>query len=111
MRGLVTKNTGSGYWVRLDNGKTLLCKVKGNFRLKGIRTTNPVAVGDFVEVDEVGNDVAYITKIEERENYIKEDSLIKIEKVIEFAKHYEDNHLNTLVYINKLWLQYFKEVR
>ena len=70
MRGLVTKNTGSGYWVRLDNGKTLLCKVKGNFRLKGIRTTNPVAVGDFVEVDEPGNDVAYITKIEERENYI-----------------------------------------
>ena len=70
MRGLVTKNTGSGYWVRLDNGKTLLCKVKGNFRLKGIRTTNPVAVGDFVEVDEVGKDVAYITKIEERKNYI-----------------------------------------
>ena len=70
MRGLVTKNTGSGYWVRLDNGKTLLCKVKGNFRLKGIRTTNPVAVGDFVEVDEVGQDVAYITKIEERKNYI-----------------------------------------
>ena len=70
MRGLVTKNTGSGYWVRLDNGKTLLCKVKGNFRLKGIRTTNPVAVGDFVEIDEVGQDVAYITKIEERKNYI-----------------------------------------
>ncbi|MBO5720005.1 MAG: ribosome small subunit-dependent GTPase A [Bacteroidales bacterium] len=70
MRGLVTKNTGSGYWVRLNNEKTLLCKVKGNFRLKGIRTTNPVAVGDFVEVEEVGNDVAYITKIEERKNYI-----------------------------------------
>ena len=70
MRGLVTKNTGSGYWVRLDNGKTLLCKVKGNFRLKGIRTTNPVAVGDYVEVEELGNDVAYITKIEERKNYI-----------------------------------------
>lgn len=70
MRGLVTKNTGSGYWVRLDNGKTLLCKVKGNFRLKGIRTTNPVAVGDFVELDEVGQDVAYITKIDERKNYI-----------------------------------------
>ncbi len=70
MRGLVTKNTGSGYWVRLDNGKTLLCKVKGNFRLKGIRTTNPVAVGDYVEVEEVGVDVAYIKEIEERKNYI-----------------------------------------
>jgi len=70
LRGLVTKNTGSGYWVRLDNGKTLLCKVKGNFRLKGIRTTNPVAVGDYVEVEEVGVDVAYIKEIEERKNYI-----------------------------------------
>ena len=70
MRGLVTKNTGSGYWVRLDNGKTLLCKVKGNFRLKGIRTTNPVAVGDYVEVEEVGVDVAYIKEIEERKDYI-----------------------------------------
>ena len=70
MRGLVTKNTGSGYWVRLDNGKTLLCKVKGNFRLKGIRTTNPVAVGDYVKVEEVGGGVAYIKEIEERKNYI-----------------------------------------
>lgn len=56
--------------MRLDNGKTLLCKVKGNFRLKGIRTTNPVAVGDFVEVDESVGEVSYITKIEERKNYI-----------------------------------------
>jgi len=47
---------------------------------------------------------------EEINNYINnEDNLVKIEKVIEFAKYYEDNHLNTLAYINKLWLQHFTE--
>ena len=70
MSGLVIKNTGSGYWVRLDDGKTLLCKVKGNFRLKGIRTTNPVAVGDIVNIDLIGEDSAYITEIKPRKNYI-----------------------------------------
>ncbi|MBP3353255.1 MAG: ribosome small subunit-dependent GTPase A [Bacteroidales bacterium] len=70
MSGLVIKNTGSGYWVRLDDGRTLLCKVKGNFRLKGIRTTNPVAVGDIVNIDLIGEDSAYITEIKPRKNYI-----------------------------------------
>lgn len=70
MNGLVIKNTGSGYWVRLDDGRTLLCKVKGNFRLKGIRTTNPVAVGDIVDIDLIGEDSAYITEIKPRKNYI-----------------------------------------
>ncbi|MBQ7818992.1 MAG: ribosome small subunit-dependent GTPase A [Bacteroidales bacterium] len=70
MNGLVIKNTGSGYWVRLDDGRTLLCKVKGNFRLKGIRTTNPVAVGDIVNIDLIGEDSAYITEIKPRKNYI-----------------------------------------
>lgn len=70
MNGLVIKNTGSGYWVRLEDGRTLLCKVKGNFRLKGIRTTNPVAVGDIVNIDLIGEDSAYITEIKPRKNYI-----------------------------------------
>lgn len=56
--------------MRLDDGKVLLCKVKGNFRLKGIRTTNPVAVGDWVLVDAPSDDSAYITEIEPRKNYI-----------------------------------------
>ena len=50
MRGLVIKNTGSWYTVLTDDGQLIECKIKGNFRLKGIRSTNPVAVGDRVEI-------------------------------------------------------------
>lgn len=50
MTGTVIKNTGSSYLVRTESGEDLNCKIKGNFRLKGIRTTNPVAVGDHVTV-------------------------------------------------------------
>ena len=52
MKGLVIKNTGSWYTVRTDDGQLVDCKVKGNFRLKGIRTTNPVAIGDRVNMEE-----------------------------------------------------------
>ena len=45
MKGLVVKNTGSWYTVRTDDGMDIDSKVKGNFRLKGLRTTNPVAFG------------------------------------------------------------------
>ena len=65
MRGLVIKNTGFWYTVLLDDGATIACKVKGNFRLKGIRSTNPVAVGDIVNVEE-----GWITDIHDRRNYI-----------------------------------------
>ena len=51
MRGLVIKNTGSWYTVRTDDGRDIESKIKGNFRLKDIRTTNPVAVGDRVDID------------------------------------------------------------
>ena len=50
MQGLVIKNTGSWYTVRTDDAQNVDCKIKGNFRLKGIRSTNPVAVGDRVEI-------------------------------------------------------------
>jgi ribosome biogenesis GTPase len=88
LKGLVIKNTGSWYTVLTDDGQLLDCKIKGNFRLKGIRSTNPVAVGDRVKVcppqSPLGeeNDSsrnasflpskggAYITEIEERRNYI-----------------------------------------
>ena len=49
--GLVIKNTGSWYIVKTDDGKEIKCKIKGNFRLKGIRSTNPIAVGDRVEIE------------------------------------------------------------
>lgn len=70
LSGLVIKNTGSGYRVQMPDGHLVNCKVKGHFRLKGIRTTNPVAVGDRVEVSEAGDGTGYITAIEPRANYI-----------------------------------------
>ena len=71
MKGLVIKNTGSWYTVLTDDGQLLDCKVKGNFRIKGIRSTNPVAVGDRVEVNEEG----WIVEIEDRRNYIIRKSI------------------------------------
>lgn len=70
MNGLVIKNTGSNYLVKTDTGEMVSCKIKGNFRLKGIRTTNPVAVGDKVTISGTENDTAYITAITPRKNYI-----------------------------------------
>mgnify|MGYP003237775932 CR=1 FL=1 len=74
VRGLVVRNTGAWYTVlaAMPDGSTreLACKIKGNFRLKGIRTTNPVAVGDRVEVRLAPDGAAFITAIEPRRNYI-----------------------------------------
>ena len=69
MTGLVIRNTGSWYDVRTDEGQLFACKVKGNFRLRGIRSTNPVAVGDIVEF-RPSEDSALITEIHDRRNYI-----------------------------------------
>lgn len=68
--GLVIKSTGSWYTVRTDEGKTVDCKVKGNFRLKGIRSTNPVAVGDHVHFILNQEGTAFINEIDDRKNYI-----------------------------------------
>ncbi len=72
MNGIVTRNTGSWYTVRTDSGENVNCKIKGNFRLKGIRTTNPVAVGDHVTILPAAGpaDTPFITAIEPRHNYI-----------------------------------------
>ena len=69
MKGLVIKNTGSWYVVHTEDGD-INCKVKGNFRIKGIRTTNPVAVGDRVDITVNPDGNAFITAIEPRDNYI-----------------------------------------
>ena len=71
MHGLVVKNTGSWYTVLTDDGQLFDCKVKGNFRIKGIRSTNPVAVGDRVTVNTDG----WIVDIEDRRNYIIRKSI------------------------------------
>lgn len=69
-KGIVIKNTGSWYIVKTDTGELIKSKVKGNFRLKGIRTTNPVAVGDVVAANVNEDGTAFITEIQPRKNYI-----------------------------------------
>ena len=70
MKGLVIKNTGSWYTVKTDDGQLIESKIKGNFRLKGIRSTNPVAVGDHVEIITNQEGTAFISAIGDRRNYI-----------------------------------------
>lgn len=68
--GRVIKNTGSAYQVRTEAGEIMSCRIKGNFRIKGIRTTNPVTVGDWVEIKKASDDAYYIVNILPRKNYI-----------------------------------------
>lgn len=84
MQGLVIKNTGSWYTVKTVEGDIVECKIKGNFRLKGIRSTNPVAVGDHVEIERNQQDTAFITAIGDRKNYIirKSQNLSKQSHII-----------------------------
>ncbi|AGB27712.1 ribosome small subunit-dependent GTPase A [Prevotella dentalis DSM 3688] len=70
MKGIVVKNTGYWYTVKTDGGRMVESKIKGNFRLKGIRSTNPVAVGDRVKIVVNEEGTAFITEIEDRRNYI-----------------------------------------
>jgi len=70
MQGLVIKSTGSSYIVRMDDGTDVECHIKGNFRIRGIRSTNPVAVGDFVEVQTLADGTNWIVEIADRRNYI-----------------------------------------
>ena len=82
--GMVIKNTGSWYTVLTDGGSTVDCKIKGNFRLKGIRSTNPGAVGDRVEIIRNQEGTAFITSICDRRNYIirKSSNLSKQSHII-----------------------------
>lgn len=84
MTGLVIKNTGYWYTVRLEDGSLIDCKIKGNFRLKGIRSTNPVAVGDVVDILPNREGTAFITNIHDRRNYIirKSQNLSKQSHII-----------------------------
>ena len=84
MKGLVIKNTGSWYTVKTDDGKIVESKIKGNFRLKGIRSTNPVVVGDRVGIIRNQEGTAFIDSIEERRNYIirKSQNLSKQSHII-----------------------------
>ena len=87
MKGIVYKSTGSWYTVKNDKGDFVECRIKGKFRIKGIKSTNPIAVGDVVdyELDE-SSDVTtgVITNIHDRKNYI----VTKIGELIPSNAHY-----------------------
>lgn len=68
-KGIVIKSTGSWYSVKRTNGETIEARIRGKLRTKGLRTTNPVAVGDIVSLEKNENNFV-ITEIEERRNYI-----------------------------------------
>ncbi len=73
MRGIVYKSTGTWYTVKSEKGDFFECRIKGKFRIQGIKSTNPVAVGDNVvfEIEEVGDEtIGVIKEIEDRRNYI-----------------------------------------
>jgi ribosome biogenesis GTPase len=70
MKGLVIKSTGTSYGVYFEDGTTADCHVKGNFRIRGIRSTNPVAIGDYVEVTTNEDGTNWITELYDRKNYI-----------------------------------------
>ncbi|MDD4009752.1 MAG: GTPase RsgA, partial [Fermentimonas sp.] len=80
VKGLVIKNTGNTYFVRDDNNNEYICKAKGNLRLKGIRSTSPIVVGDIVFMDVNDDGTAFITDIEDRRNYI-------VRKASNLSKH------------------------
>lgn len=84
MRGLVMKSTGSWYDVQQDDGQLVTCRLRGQFRIKGIKITNPVVVGDWVTFYLEPDGTGTISKIEPRRNYIerKSTNLSKISHVI-----------------------------
>ena len=74
-RGVVFRSTGSWYDVQDGKGETVRCRIKGKFRLQGIRTTNPIAVGDFVQFSREEEGIGIIDTIEERRNFIARKSV------------------------------------
>lgn len=80
MTGVVIKSTGSWYWVRTEAHKQVQCRIRGKFRTKGIKSTNPVTVGDHVDFDmELNANTGVITAIHDRKNYIVRKS-VKLSK-------------------------------
>ncbi|MNJ91410.1 putative ribosome biogenesis GTPase RsgA [compost metagenome] len=76
MQGLVIKSTGSWYQVHAENGLDYDCRIKGKFRIQGIQTTNPIAVGDQVEFElEPNSENGVINKLYDRRNYIIRKSI------------------------------------
>lgn len=68
--GLVLKTTGSRYTIRDNDGKIFFCSIRGKLRLKGVKTTNPITVGDYVDFEVDEGDVGAISRVHDRKNYI-----------------------------------------
>ncbi|MDZ4147339.1 MAG: ribosome small subunit-dependent GTPase A [Flavobacteriaceae bacterium] len=78
MTGLVYKSTGSNYWVKTTSGVLFECRIKGKFRIQGIKSTNPIAVGDLVDFDieiSSGKEIGIIKHIHDRKNYLARRSV------------------------------------
>src|ERR1700759_4753088 len=76
MQGLITKSTGSWYQVQTPGGQVYDCRIKGIFRIKGITTTNPLAVGDVVDFEmEPDQETGVVTNLHQRKNYIIRKSI------------------------------------
>lgn len=76
MTGLVTKSTGSWYFVRTENGERFKCRIRGKFRMEGIKSTNPISVGDHVDFElEESEETGVINRIHDRKNYIVRKSV------------------------------------
>ena len=69
-KGLVIKSTGKWYKVRLENAQIVDAQIRGKFRIKGLKSTNPIAVGDHVTLEEEKDETWVIKTIEDRKNYI-----------------------------------------
>jgi len=113
MTGIVYKSTGSWYTVKADTGAFFECRIKGKFRLKGIKSTNPVAVGDAVdfELDKTADIVTgVITDIHERKNYLIRKSVNLSKQVHIIAANIDvlfilitiDNPVTTTSFIDRL---------
>ncbi len=76
MKGLVIRSTGSWYEVRLETGAVIQCRTRGKMRLEGYKESNPIAVGDYVELDDLSRE-GIITSIYERKNHILRHSVKK----------------------------------
>ena len=76
MTGVIIKSTGSWYWVRTEDHKQIQCRIPGKFRTKGIKSTNPLTVGDHVDFElELNSNTGVITRIHDRKNYIVRKSV------------------------------------
>lgn len=111
--GLVYKSTGSWYTVRTAEGESFECRIKGKFRIKGIKSTNPIAVGDWVdfELNEAGDEVTgLIHTIHERKNYLIRKSVNLSKQVHIIAANVDllfilvtiDNPITTTSFIDRL---------